>query len=152
MPRPGGRAVLAVVAISSACRGRAAIGSCDDDLRGVYADGAARWMVLDQGATLEAYPLFPDGDGPPELVTAPRRIELARAASPAPGAAAITGSLRRRYMQRADSCDARVPVAITRCAGDGLELVLADPAPPLGFAPCRWPGPGPSRVARWRRD
>ena len=146
------RAGLVAIAIGSACSGRAAIGSCDDDLRGVYSDGAERWMVLDQRATLEAYPLFPDADGPPELVTAPRRIELARAASRAPGAAAIAGALRRRYMQRADSCDARVPVEVTRCAGDGLELVLAAPAPPLGFAPCRWPGPGPSRVVRWRRD
>jgi hypothetical protein len=55
-------------------------------------------------------------------------------------------------MQRAQRCDARVPVHVTRCAGDSLELVLADPAPPLGFAPCAWPGPGPSRVERWRRE
>jgi hypothetical protein len=55
-------------------------------------------------------------------------------------------------MQRAARCDAHVPVHVTRCAGDTLELVLADPSPPLGFEPCTWPQPGPSRVERWRRD
>jgi hypothetical protein len=128
------------------CSRATPIGSCDDDLHGVYAgERAERWMVRDHGATLEAYPLFPDAAGATEV--GPRVIELERGSG-----AVIGGTLRRRYMQRAELCDARVPVHVTRCTGDALELVLADPAPPLGFAPCAWPGPSPSRVVRWRRE
>jgi hypothetical protein len=180
------RVVLLAIA---ACSRRAEIATCDDDLRGLYVvdstDGAGgeRWMVLDNGATLEAYPLFhdPESPGPSaatnggasaasapsrvyrppdqapgggasprrttgELEVAPRVIDLTR------GPAGLTGTLRRRYMERAERCDAQLPVQITRCAGDGLELVIADPAPPLGFSPCVWPDAGPSRVVRWRRE
>jgi hypothetical protein len=167
-----------VLAIA-ACSARAPIGSCDDALRGVYAAGDERWMVLDHGDTLEAYPLFPDGDAAApsardagdtttaRLEIAPRVIDLERGDAPAspdatgaagstspPSSAArtITGTVRRRYLQRAAACEARVPVHVTRCAGDTIELVLADPAPPLGFAPCTWPAPAPSRVVRWRRQ
>jgi hypothetical protein len=154
----------AAVLVIAACTRRAPITTCDDDLRGVYVTagtaGAAndeRWMLLDNGATLEAYPLFPDGagpGGPPDLEIAPRVIDLARPPESPPGTSPgpLTGTLRRRYLRRADRCEARVPVHVTRCAGDALELVLADPAPPLGFAPCTWPAPGPSRIVRWRRD
>ena len=166
--------VLAVLLASVACNCREPIASCDDDLRGVYAAGDERWMVLDRGGTLEAYPLFSDGmppdpagalaaasapgggpptnagGGPADLVVAPRMIELRRAL-PAQGAT-LAGTLRRRYMRGSARCEARVPVHLTRCAGDTLELVLADPAPPLAFSPCTWSRPGPSRVARWRRE
>ena len=135
---------MAVLAIA-ACSRSAELASCNDDLRGVYAAGDERWMVLDDGATLEAYPLFPDTAGPPYVVVAPRAIELAR------GPTGLTGTLRRRYMQRAERCDARVAVQVSRCAGDTLELVLADPSPPTGFAPCAWPAPAPPRTVRWRR-
>jgi hypothetical protein len=144
-------ALLAALIVLAACGGGAPIASCDDDLRGVYAAGDRRWMVIDRGATLEAYPLFPDGDGPPELpalVAAPRVIDLARGGA---DGAPLTGVLRRRYMRRAERCDAQLPVQVTRCAGDTLEIVLADPAPPISFAPCAWTQPGPSRVERWRR-
>lgn len=171
----------AVVLVLAACSRRAEIASCDDDLRGVYVADGERWMVLDNGATLEAYPLFPDGARPSELdVTpsehtgagalaalevAPRVIDLSRAtdggAKPVPVStdaglprdhAPLAGTLRRRYMRRAERCDAQLPVQVMRCAGDELELVLSDPSPPLGFSPCTWPGPGPSRVVRWRRE
>jgi len=148
---------------------------CDDDLRGVYVAGlrgvpgatgvaganAERWMVLDDGPTLEAYPLFPDGatPGPASAVgpatgdaavteVAPRVIDFERT----PGKPTIDGTLRRRYLRRADLCDAHVPVHLTSCAGDVLQLVLADPAPPISWAPCVWPGLAPSRVVRWRRE
>jgi hypothetical protein len=140
-------AVLAGVLATAACSRRAPIGSCDDNLRGVYAAGAERWMVLDNGDTLEAYPLFPDVDGPPELEVGPRRIDLTRAP-----AATLAGTVHRRYMRRAEICEAQVPVHVTRCAGDALELVHADPAPPIGFSPCQWPGTNPSRVVRWQRE
>jgi len=155
----------AALAVAACSRG-AVVAPCDQDLRGVYVSGGERWMVLDDGPTLEAYPLFPDGaapapevagsgsgSGPPapgteaELVAAPRVIDLARGSGGAP-----VGTLRKRYMRRAEICEARVPVHVTRCAGGALELVLADPAPPIRFSPCAWPGPGPSRVVRWRRE
>ena len=184
----------AIVLVIAACSRRDPIASCDDDLRGVYVAGDERWMVLDNGPTLEAYPLFPDGAGPgpegslpAEVVVAPRVIDFQRApmsvpappaglpGSPAPpgslesgspgspgsndveaqhptARATLTGTLRRRYMRRAERCDAHVPVHITRCAGDTLELVLADPSPPLVYAPCTWSRPGPSRVVRLHRE
>jgi hypothetical protein len=129
-----------VVAVLAAC-GREPLASCRDDLQGVYASGGERWMILDRGAALEAYPLFPDG-GPGE--TGPRMIELTRPEG--------AGHLRRRYMQGAARCDAQVPVRLTKCAGETVELVLADPSPPLTFAPCTWPRANTSRVARWTRE
>jgi hypothetical protein len=142
-----------VLAIATACR-HPPIASCDDDLRGVYTAGAGteRWMVLDEGPSLEAYALFPDADGPADLVVAPRVIDLSR--DPAHGAVhdELRGTLRRRYMRRADSCDAELPVRVTRCTGDALDIELIDPAPPTQFVPCAWPAPGPSRMVRWRRE
>lgn len=151
MLRRRSTAVLAgMFAVITACHRRAPLASCDDDLRGVYTAGPdERWMILDSGDTLEAYPLFPDVDGPRELEVHPRRIDLTRAPAPA---ATLAGTVHRRYMRRAEICEAQVPVHVTRCAGDTLELVLADPAPPLGFAPCTWPGPAPSRLVRWQRE
>jgi hypothetical protein len=55
-------------------------------------------------------------------------------------------------MQREAICDAQASVQITRCAGDILELVRADPAPPIELRPCTWPRPGPSRTERWQRE
>ena len=54
----------AVVLAFAACSRREPIASCDDDLRGVYAAGDERWMMIDSGEVLEAYPLFPDGADP----------------------------------------------------------------------------------------
>ena len=135
----------------AACSRRDPIASCGDDLRGVYRSGDERWMVLDSGATLEAYPLFPDGGAPAPgapaaLEVAPRVIDLAR------GLDGVTGTLHRRYGRRADQCDAQLPVHVTRCTGDAIELAVTDPSPPTAFAPCTWPPPGPSRVVQWRRE
>lgn len=110
-------------------------------------------MILDRGDALEAFAVFPDADGPGSdgVVATPRELELHRGS-----AAHIAGMVHRRYMRRAERCDARTEVHVVRCAGDAtgdvIELVLADPAPPLAFAPCTWPAPGASRVVRWRRE
>lgn len=144
-------AVLAGILVA-ACNRRTPLASCDDDLRGVYVAGPERWMVLDNGGTLEAYPLFPDVDGPPDLEIHPRRIDLTRAPAASAASATLAGTVHRRYLRRADICEAQVPVHVTRCAGDTLELTLTDPVPPLGFSPCTWPGPAPSRRVRWRRE
>lgn len=169
------RAVVLGVLVLVACSRRAPLASCEDDLGGVYLADAERWMLLDHGETLEAYPLFPDvaaagPDGAPpadrdRVVVAPRAIDLTRGAAASagpsagelpragpPATSALAGTLRRRYMQRAEACEAHVPVHVTRCAGETLELVLADPSPPLAYAPCTWPRPGPSRVVRWHRE
>lgn len=145
-------AVLAGMLAIAACHRRAPLASCEDNLRGVYVAGSERWMILDDGDTLEAYPLFPDVDGPPDLEIHPRRIDLTRSAAASSASATLAGTVHRRYMRRAEICEAQVPVHITRCAGDTLDLVLTDPAPPLGFSPCTWPGPAPSRLVRWQRE
>jgi hypothetical protein len=161
MTRPGPAlavlAALAALAIAgAACDRRPPIASCDDDLRGVYDGGGGSWMILDGPAGLDAYPLFPDVPAAPGLEIAPRVIALTRTP------AGITGNVRRRYMRGSQVCVAKVPVRVTACRGETLELVLADPEPPLAWpeepehadrtgAACTWPRPGDSRVERWIR-
>ncbi len=137
-----------VLALGVGCSHRAPIASCGDDLQGAWRDAAgARWMMLDNGATLEAYPIFADVvPTAPDVVAAPRVIDLTRTGT------ALAGTTHRRFDRRADSCDARAPVHVTACKDDTLELVLADPAPPVDYAPCRWGGAPPSHVERWRHD
>ncbi|MGH2901906.1 MAG: hypothetical protein ACRDMZ_24745 [Solirubrobacteraceae bacterium] len=122
----------------------------------MYVAGNERWMILDSGPTLEVYPLFPDGSITDDLVVAPRVIDLERGGRPGdpppPTARTIRGTLHQRFMRRAERCDASLPVELTRCAGDRLELVLADPSPPIAFSPCAWAQPGPSRILRWQRE
>jgi hypothetical protein len=162
-------------AAASACDRRPPpLASCDDDLRGVYVAGGRRWMILDARDTLEGYPLFDDvapTAPPPGLEVAPRLLALSR--TPGPGGA-ISGDVVRRYMSGPRVCLAKVPARITACAGDAIDIVLSDPAPPLAFdradpakgrshdvrapgevtgaRPCLWPRPGASRRERWVRE
>jgi hypothetical protein len=139
---------LAALAVAGACDRTEPIASCTDDLRGVYAVTGARWMVLDHRTTLEAYPLFDDAAGrrADGVEIAPRVLDLRR------DGRTLAGSVRRRYLRGTDVCTARAPARVTRCAGDTLELVLGDPLPPLGFSPCAWPSPAPTRRERWIRQ
>jgi hypothetical protein len=143
-------AAAALATAGGACDGRPPLASCDDNLRGVYAEGGRRWMILDSGAELEAYPLFPDVAPAPGLEVAPRVIGLSRA----PGG--IRGNVRRRYMRGAQVCTGRAPAHVTACAGEAIQIVLADPAPPLQWpaAPeqaCTWSSPA-THVERWIRE
>jgi hypothetical protein len=141
---------LVVAMCCVACDHRAHVTSCQADLHGVWiAPGNARWMILDQGPDwLEVYPLFPDGDSarPEIVVAAPRVIDLH------PDGTGLAGTIAKRYMQRADSCEARVPVQVTSCADDTLEVALPDVHAPLSFAPCVWPPPSPRHVEHWHRE
>jgi hypothetical protein len=126
---------------------KSTIRSCDDDVGGVYAaPSGERWIVLDNGPALELYPLFPDAPSSPDIVIAPRVIDLHRAGGPT-----LAGETKRRYMLRALACDGRAPASITRCAGDALDVVVADPSPPTSFEPCAFEAPR-TRVERWRRE
>ena len=137
---------LRILFAIAACSKHAPVATCSDDLHGVWRDGAgARWMVLDNDATLEAYPLFPDSVGG-DVVGAPRVIDLTRAGE------RLDGTVHRRFEHRADRCDARAPIHVTACKDDALEVVIADPAAPIDVAPCRWPVAPPSRVERWHRE
>lgn len=131
---------LLVVVLAAACSQPPPLTSCDESLRGVWRAGDRRWMILDAGRTLEIYPLFPDGD------PAPRVIDLER------GDDGLRGRVKRRYMRGATSCIASATATVTSCSGDALDLVLADPQPPLAFDPCTWGAPAPSRRERWRRE
>ena len=142
------RAVVAV-ALVAGCDHRAPIRSCNDPLDGEFSADDRRWMILDHGSSLEAYPLFDDTKltpAPPEIMIAPRVVDLRRSPS------GVSGEVHRRYMHRADRCDAAVSVHVASCSGDTLELVVTDPVPPTGFAPCAWPLSAPSHVERWHRD
>jgi hypothetical protein len=130
----------ALVVLAACSRGP----TCDD-LYGVWrSESGERWMVLDDRKTLEAYPLFTDARGSGEI--APRVIDLERRKD------GLAGTQHRRYMRGADSCDDRVPVHVTACAGDTLDIVLADSVAPLSYAPCTWPSRAPSRRERWHRE
>jgi len=121
--------------------------SCRDDLQGVYATPAGqRWHLLDNGATLEAFPMFDDATGSADLVTAPRAIDLTRAGD------RLDGTISRRFMRRAESCTGRAPFHVTACTAAGLEVVAGDVAAPLALAPCTPAPPLPSRAEHWRRD
>ena len=104
-------------------------------------------MVLDHGDKgVEVYPLFDDGappSAPRELEVAPRVIDLAR------DSGTLRGEVKRRYLRGADVCLSTLPVRVTSCKGDTLELVLADPVAPLAFAPCTWGTTPPSALVRW---
>ena len=134
------------VALLCACDREPRVSSCDQDLGGVWrTEAGERWMILDGGDALEVYPLFPDVPAS-ALEVAPRVIDLSRQDGK------LAGVVRRRYMRASDACDAAAPAHVTSCASGTLELVLADPVPPLGFAPCSWPRPAASRRERWRAE
>ena len=135
--------LVAMLAVVGACERRAPIASCADDLTGEYSSGERRWMVIDHGLTVEAFPLFPDVPAG-TLETAPRAIEWSRGRT-------LVGTVHRRYMQADKICIAEAPATIASCEGDTLEVVLADPTPPLEFTPCRSSNPEPSRRERWIR-
>jgi hypothetical protein len=137
------RAVVAACCMAAAACGHH-VRSCEDDLAGVYADDdGRRWMILDDGASLEGYPLFDDFHRGSGLEVAPRAIDFYRPE--------LAGEVHRRYTRDpgGDTCTTRAPVRVTACADDQLELVLGDPAPPVRFAPCAQPA-ADSRAARWR--
>jgi hypothetical protein len=144
---------VAIALAAVACSRRAPITACDQDLGGIWLDGSRRWMVLDHPATpdhvstLEIFPTFPDADsGSAHVDAAPRVVDLTRTG------ARLDGFVGRRYSQGIASCEARLPLHITRCTDDTLELVVTDPAPPISFAPCLWPPRAPSHVEHWKRE
>jgi hypothetical protein len=137
----GAAAALLLVA----CSKPPPIATCADDLGGVWSTPVGRWMMLDNGSTLEAYPMFDDS----VPAGAPRVIDLTRdVARPS----ALGGGLMRRFMRRAEVCSARTPVHVTQCKGDTLQVVLGEVPPPLTFSPCAWGQQMPAHVETWRRD
>lgn len=135
-------AVLVTAVMASACDRRPPVTSCDDDLHGVWvSDTGARWALLDRGATLEAYALFDDAVED----AAPRVIDLTRTQK-------LAGEVSRRYAHGGDACVAKAPIRIAKCKASGLQVVVADPQPPLSYAPCAWGRPAPSRLEHWRRQ
>ncbi|MDB4953804.1 MAG: hypothetical protein JWO36_1373 [Myxococcales bacterium] len=139
------RALLAAVLVAG-CTGRPSVTSCAADLQGVWV-GSARWMILDQGpASVEVYPLFVDGGSSRDVIAAPRVIDLHREGT------GLAGTIEKRFMHGADACDAHVPVHVTSCADDRLEVVLAEVSAPLAITPCSWPPPAPPQVEHWHRE
>ena len=128
--------------IVASCDRRPAIDSCDANLMGVWVTpSGARWMALDNRATLELFPLFDDSvpDG------APRVIDIARGTK-------LAGEMKRRFMRRAETCEGRAPVTITACKDSSLQLVLGEISSPIAYEPCTWGPQVPSRVEVWRRE
>jgi hypothetical protein len=145
---------VSLIGVLVAC-GRHHVASCDDDLDGVWHAPDGAWMMIDNGVTLEAYPMTPDApavgagagsEANAALVAAPRVLDLER------GEVTLAGTMRRRFMRRADTCDARATVRVTACRTDMLEVVTTAIATPIDVAPCRWPAPQPAHVERWTRD
>jgi hypothetical protein len=145
MPAPRLRLTVVIVVSAAAlttCDRRAQVTTCDDDLHGVWVTGQnTRWMILDNGPTIEAYPLFDDhvdGGGP-------RVIDLSRSER-------FTGEVKRRYNQGANECIASAPLRIAKCKENTLNVVIADPPSPLSFSPCAWPRPNESELDHWHRE
>jgi hypothetical protein len=139
--------IRAAVLIAIAACSRAPITTCADDLHGTWQGSDARWILIDNGAALEGYPLDPDvpEGSDHELVAAPRALDLTRAAH------AFTGSFVRRYERRGGNCEARSAVHIESCHDDTLELVTSELPAPIEVAPCRWPVAALTHLERWRR-
>lgn len=171
--RRGAALLIATATACSACSDRAAIETCTDPLGGVWhadvspgaisaatatATGLARgepdrapgrWMLIDNGPTLEGYPLFDDvPPHPPDREIAPRTIDLRRTKN----VASLRGELRRRTMHGRDSCDGHGAVLVARCNADTLELEVVDAPSPLTFTPCAWPPPARSHRETWTRE
>lgn len=127
---------LLVVALFGCARPE--VTSCDDDLHGVWVGESGRWMLLDNGPTVEAYPLFDDG-------IPPRVIDLRRGER-------FTGDVKRRYIQGQAECIARAPIRIAKCKANTLQVVVGDVSPPLAFSPCQWPKGLDSELEHWRRE
>ena len=136
----------ALLALVCACS-RSPITSCADDLRGTYTADGKHWMVIETGrATFEVYPLFDDSlPGGDEI--GPRVIDLARDER-----GALAGTVHRRFMRKKVACVSTLPVHVTACTNDALEVITADPPPPLAFEPCSWGRPPDTHVERWQRD
>jgi hypothetical protein len=152
--RRAGAALAAVVALIGCGRdepgagGGPPIASCADSLAGLWQDERGRrWAVIDHGTRLEIYPGFADGDAPPgtpaTVEVAPRAIDLTRVGT------ALTGVVRRRFMQNATACDATVLVRIDLCRGDAIELALPEPPVPSTFEPCTFPEVARPPRSRW---
>jgi hypothetical protein len=127
----------------AACDRRAEVTSCDDDLHGVWRseEHDTRWMILDNGPTIEAYPMFDDHiEG-----GAPRVIDLRRGER-------FVGDVKRRFMSGGIECVASSPVRIAKCKTNALHVVIADPPSPLSFSPCTWPRPNEPELDHWHRE
>jgi hypothetical protein len=133
-----------LLALLAGCDRRQAVTSCDDNLRGVWVtETGARWSLLDQGATLEAFPLF--DDALPAAGGAPRVIDLARTDK-------LAGEVQRRFTHGPHHCVAKAPIRVAKCEAGSLQVVSTDPQPPLQFSPCAWGRPVESRVDRWLQE
>jgi len=135
-------ALAGLAVLLCSCDRRAAVTSCDDDIHGVWVtESGAKWSLLDHGPTLEAFPLFDDAvaEGAPRVIDLQRTDKLA-------------GDVKRRFMRGPAECVAAAPMRIAKCKDDTLQIVVADPQPPLSFAPCSWGKPAESRVEHWRRE
>jgi hypothetical protein len=141
-------AARAALLLLVACSRRDPVTSCADNLGGAWTtDHGERWMIVDNGPGLETYTLFDDThpvSSPAGVEIGPRVIDLDRAAQ--------RGEVKRRYGQAGVVCLAKAPVHVLACKDDTLELVIADPTPPISFAPCAWGRSEPSRRERWRRE
>jgi hypothetical protein len=124
--------VKRLLLVLAACGDHRSITSCASDLHGVYVTPAGQtWMMLDNRATLEAYPMFDDGSGS----AAPRLIDLSRVS----GGDKLDGTMQRRY---GDACTGRAPFHVVACTPDGLDVVYAEPASCTDAMP--------SRAEHWR--
>lgn len=136
----------AALVLVAACGGKEPLTSCRSDLAGTWlGDTGERWMIIGAAGTYEVYPLFDDTKLPGvTFEVGPRAIDLTRDKQ--------QGEVRRRFGSAGTTCIAKAPVHLVSCAGETLELVLADPAPPISFTPCAFGRPAPSHRERWTRE
>ena len=136
--------IRAALVLLAACGGNEPLTSCASDLGGTWRSDNGEWMILGSRDALEIYPLFDDTKLPGvRFEVGARVIDLSHGNQ--------AGDVKRRFVSMGVSCVATAPVHLVSCAGDTLELVLADPAPPIGFSPCAFGRAEPSHRERWTR-
>jgi len=136
---------LIVVGLAACSTPRPVIESCASPLGGNWFGPSGEWAIIDTGAKLEAFPVFPDAPvGSPGVIAAPRAIDLD---------ATKTGNVSRRYVKGAVECTTRAPAKIVACKGETIELVLGEPREPafVDGGACAQGATPPSHREVWRR-
>ncbi len=140
-------ALAAALMLAAGCERTAPLGSCADDLGGVWRtdDGAVQWQVRDRGVRLDAYPLTKElPPAPPGTIAAPSMIDLQRKNGE------VGGTVVRRWHRGGETCIVRAPARVRGCRDDRLTLTLESTSAPADWKSCQASG-GPATTHLLRR-
>jgi hypothetical protein len=128
-------AVTSLAGTVAGCRTPPALRNCGDDLSGQWLlpGEAGRWALHDSAARIDGFPLRPDQQVSPDgVIGAPRWLELVRDHD------VIAGRIHRRYMRRAQRCEATGTLRILACHDQVMEVERSALPAPSNLQPCVW--------------